>query len=411
MSRSIVLKVDGKLYDHWTSASVTRDLNDFAGSFQFELRDDQRSLATFDFASVADGPFGFRPGLKAECLVDGQTVLSGFIENVHPQIDERSCSVSISGKDKAGDLADCTAAPKGPAEYKNVKLEDACKRIAEPFGVKVRSEIDTGEPFPRYGLDLSETGLSAIEKGARQRHALVMSDGTGGVVLTRTGAQKAPGDLTLPGNVKSSSGSFSHKGRYSKTTVRGQAEAAATARDGRAAPLSAGGSPSAPENRQASDGSATERERRGVTAEGEAEDDEITRYRPIVHLARSKAAEADCKDEADWRMRTARGNSEEVSYSVHGYGVAGKLWTVNQMVAVSDAFQMVERDMLISKVTYAESDAGKITDITVTSPEAFDKGPVKGRRTNRKKASKAARKTARGGSGGSGNLDTTAAEL
>lgn len=387
--RPIVLKVDGATYSEWTSAEVTRDLKDFAGSFSFTLRDYGRSLASFPYASPVNPAFKLKPGMEVEVQVAGKTVLKGYIETVAPSIDEGQAEVTVSGKDKAGDLIDCAAAPEGPSEYVNVKLEDAAKRIAEPYGLTVKSEIDTGAVFPRYGIDLTETGLSAIEKAARQRHALVLSDGVGGLLITRTGARRAPADLILPGNVKASGGSYSHKGRHSKTIVRGQSEKAGTARDGRAAPLSAGGTAARPGERKATDGSATARERRGITATGMADDDEIKRYRPTVHLARSKADEDACKDEADWRSRTARGASEEISYRVHGHTAAGRLWTVNEMVAVSDAFQDIERDMLISRVTFRYDDGGAETEITVTSPEAFDKQPVKGRRNNRKRTAKA----------------------
>lgn len=410
MARSIWLKVNGQVFDQWTNANITRDLKDFSGSFSFELRDYSRALSTFDFASPANAVFKLKPGMEAEAYVEDQLVLKGYIETVSPDIDEERAMVSISGKDKAGDLVDSTAAPTGPSEFNNVKLEEAVKRIAEPFGLSVRSEIDTGDAFPRYGIDLSETGLSAIDKGTRQRHALVMSDGVGGVVITRTGANRAPAALSLPGNVKASSGQFTHKDRHSKVIVRGQSEKAATVRDGRAAPLLGGSAPVKPEDREATDGSATERERRGVVASGEATDDEIRRYRPIVHLARSKADDKGCKDEADWRMRTKRGESEEISYRVHGYKANGRLWRVNEMVEVSDSFQDVFRDMLISRVTFLQQeDSGCETEIAVTSPEAFDNKPVKGRRKNLKGRKKGGKKSKGKGSGGP--LDGTASAL
>jgi prophage tail gpP-like protein len=345
--------------------------------------------------------------MEVDVYVEDQLVLKGYIETVAPDIDAERAEVSITGKDKAGDLVDCAAAPEGPAEFHNVKLEEVIKRIAAPFGLSARSEIDTGQAFPRFGIDLSETGLSAIEKGARQRHALVMSDGVGGIVATRSGKTRAPAALILPGNVKSASGQFTHKDRHSKVIVRGQSEKAATARDGRAAPLTGGGTPSRPEDRKPSDGSATERERRGVTATGIAEDDEVKRYRPIVHLAKSKADEQACADEADWRMRTKRGESEELTYRVHGYSVLGRLWRVNQIVPVDDAFLDVHRDMLISRVTYRYDDGGRDTEIAVTSPEAFDKQPVKGRRKNLKGRTRMPGKK----SSGSGPLDGTASAL
>lgn len=412
MNRPIYLLVEGKIFDHWTSAEVTRDLKDFSGSFNFTLRDYSRSLASFEHATPAP-EFALRPGLAVVVYVEGKPVLKGYIETVAPDIDESSASVTISGKDKAGDLVDCAAAPEGPSEFSNVKLEEAIKRIATPYGLTVRSEIDTGEAFPRYGIDLSESGLSAIEKGARQRHALILSDGTGGIVITRTGARRAPASLTLPGNVKASSGSYTHKNRHSKTIVRGQSEKAGAARDGRAAALTSSSVPVKPEDQQQDDGSATTRERRGVTATGIATDEEITRYRPIVHLARSKADAKASSDEADWRMRTSRGDSEEITYRVHGYSVDGRLWMVNEIVPVSDAFQDVERDMLISRVTYHYDENGEETEIAVTSPEAFDKDPVKGRRKNLKSKKKQGKKKSVKGKGkkSSGPLDGTASGL
>jgi len=317
--RAIRLEIGGEIYDQWIDATVTRDLKEFAGTFLFNCRDNHRSLKTFDYATQIPPVFQLRPGAKVRIFVHGELVLVGFIETVSPQIDANEARVAISGKDKAGDLIDCTALPDGPVEFNNVKLEEAAKRIASSYGLKVRTEIDTGEAFPRYSVDLTETGLSALEKGARQRQALLLSDGVGGLVITRTGANRAPGDLTLPGNVLSSSGTFTHKGRFSRTTVRGQSEKASGMRDGIAAPLTASGTAMPPEERQAGDGSATVAERAGTAALGAAEDEEVKRYRPKVHLAATKARGDDCRQEAEWRVRTARGKSEEISYTVWGF--------------------------------------------------------------------------------------------
>ncbi|MBB3947209.1 prophage tail gpP-like protein [Rhizobium skierniewicense] len=379
-TKGITLFIDGVQYDQWLSGEVTRDLKDFAGSFSFTFRDRVRSKQALRYAS-AGAPYKLRPGPEVVIRIDGRTVLKGWLEKVRPDISDRQISVTISGRDKSGDLIDC-AAMKDVAEFNNVKLEDAAKRIAEPFGMSVRSEIDTGEPFGRYSVDLAETAFSAIEKGARSRHALVLSDGIGGVVITRTGATRAPAHLVLPGNVLSSGAEYSHENRFSETTVRGQGEKAGKERgkgklDVTAEPIGTGG-------RNPGSGSATEQERKGTAATGRAKDDEITRYRPIVHLARSKADTTSAQDEADWRSRTARAESEEMTYTVKGFIANGQLWTVNQLTYVSDAFQDVERDMLISRTRFAEDSAGRITELSVVSPEAFDKGPVGNRRKNQK---------------------------
>jgi len=383
-TRSFRLEVeDGGVFNEWTLAEVTRDLKDFSGAFNFSLRDYSRSVATFNYASPAP-VYKLRPGPEVKVFVDDKLELVGFIEKVTPNITADFAEVTISGRDKTGDLIDSAAAPDGPGELVDIKLEDAVKKVAEPFGLKVTNEIDTGNQFTRYPLGISETGLSAIEKGARQRHALVTSDGIGGIKITRTGADAAPADLVLPGNMLGSSATFSDEGRHSEVIVRGQAEKARDGRKGRNASQKPSDTPKLPADRKQTDGSATERERKGATITGRARDPEIKRHRPIVHMAKSQPDDQSADDEADWRMRTARSEAEELTTSVWGYSVKGKPWQVNQMPMVKDSFTGIFRKMVIGRTAKRYDDGGRTTDLTLNSPEAFDNEPVGNRRTNLK---------------------------
>lgn len=414
---SFVVTIGGVPFDQFTEASVTRDLKEFAGSFSLTVRDGTASAASLAYASPPV-IFLLRPGPEVTVAIDGETVLVGWLETVDPQIDEDGATVTLTGRDKTGDLIDSAAAAEGPGEFRNVTLDEAARRIAKPFGLQVSSEIEAGRPFPRYALDLTESGLSAIEKGARQRHALVLSDGVGGLVITRTGANRAPADLTLPGNIKRSGCTYSHEDRHSETIVRGQGERAAGRREGRKAALDATASPLAPADRQPGDGEATARERAGIAMTGRAVDPEITRHRPIVHLTRSQPDEQSVQDEADWRSRTARAESEDLNYTVAGFGANGRLWRVNELAEVDDAFQDIHRDMLISKVVFHRAEdgdeTGDETELTLTSPEAFDDKPVEKRRTNRKSSGRKAagpKKKAANSGGGTKSLDSTAEAL
>ncbi|CAB4327463.1 hypothetical protein BCH_02868 [Brucella sp. 191011898] len=72
--------------------------------------------------------------------------------------------------------------------------------------------------------------------------------------------------------------------------------------------------------------------------------------------------------------------------------------------------------MLISRVTFLQQeDSGCETEIAVTSPEAFDNKPVKGRRKNvkgRKKSGKKSKSKSKSkGKGSRGPLDGTASAL
>jgi len=381
-TRSFKLEIEGVgEFDEWTVAEVSRDLKDFSGSFTLSLRDATRSIATFDFASPPP-VFRVRPGPGAKIYIEDQLELVGFIEKVTPDIQEDYAEVTITGRDTTGDLVDSAAAPDGPGELNEVKLEEIVSKVTEPFGIGVTNEIDTGKPFPRFPFGVSESALSAIEKGARQRHALITSDGIGGVKITRTGAEAAPADLTLPGNMKNSSATFSHEGRHSEYIVRGQSEKAQGQRKGRSAAQTPNDAPVPPAARKKGDGSATERERKGTAITGRVKDPEIKRHRPIVHMAKTQPEDFSAQDEADWRMRTARSDAEELSTSVWGYSVNGMPWKVNQLPMVKDKFQGIFRKMVIGRTSKRYDDGGRVTDLTLNSPESFDNEAVGSRRTN-----------------------------
>jgi len=124
----------------------------------------------------------------------------------------------------------------------------------------------------------------------------------------------------------------------------------------------------------------------------------------MVTLGRTQLTAEGAQKQAEWMERTAKGRSEELRHKVKGYhDEDGKLWRPNTMAAVSDAYQDVERDMLIAGTVYRYSeDDGEVTELRITSPDTYDTEPVAGRRANRTKAKK---------SGSSGPLDSTANPL
>lgn len=381
-TRAFRLEIDGVgEFDEWTSAEVGVDLKDLSWTFSFYLRDDTRSAATFVYSSE-DKLYRVRQGAKVKIFINDTHVLTGKIKTASPHINDDFAEITISGEDKTGDLIDSAAVPEGPSEFKNMKLEDFAARITEPFNIPVRTDIDTGDLFRRLDVDLPETALSAIEGAARKRYALLTSDGTTGLLITRTGASKAPADIKLPGNVLDASASFTEKGRHSETIVIGQAEALDGDRKGRKASQSPSQGAKRPEDRQATDGSATTRERRGTAITRRIRDEEVKDHRPKVHLAKGLTTAQATQDEADWRQRTARGEAEDTTYQVRGFDVNGSLWHANQIVGVDDAFLGIKRDMVISAINYSYKEETETTSLTVSSPESFDNQPTGSRRSN-----------------------------
>ncbi|GLK85681.1 phage baseplate assembly protein [Ancylobacter defluvii] len=401
-TRRIALLLAGTPFSEWTSVEIIRDMQDMTSSFTVELRDATRSVSALIFATLASYGSAVVLGLTAELRIDGETVLKGWVDTVSPRVSDGEASVSISGSDKARDLIDGAATVDGPSEFKGKTVDKVIEEIVKPYGMTVRTEVDVGAPFDRYVLDCGETALSAIEKGLRQRGVLATSDGVGAIVLTKTGARRAPAPLRMPGNIISASGEFSVEQRHSEYRVKGQAEKAGGKRrqsarlDSTAAPLE--GDPSDWIDEQDAVETA------GVTIEGKATDPDMKRYRPLVTLGRTQLTAEGAQKQAEWMERTARGSSESLEYEVKDWraGERRELWRCNELADVADDFMLISRDMLIAGVTYVYSENdGARTRLRVTSPDAYDTEPVGSRRTNHKK----------GGKKSSGPLDSTAYPL
>ncbi|MTW19356.1 Mu P family protein [Rhodoplanes serenus] len=367
-TRRIALHLDGGIYAQWTRAEIHRDIGELSGSFRLELRDPEASAASWPYASLIEAAASPAPGLAVTVTIDDEPVLIGWVDDVEPEAGEDGIRVSIAGRDKTGDLIDCAAQPKGPSEFKALKLDALVRKLVAPFGLSVRAEVDVGEKFDRAVIDAGETVRSAIEKWARQRAVLVTSDGVGGIVLTRSGRTRGPGDLIFPGNVIRSLGHLSWRERFSDYYVQSQAEKAAKL-DRTAAPLDA---TAAPKSEPVKPDKAAEEA--GVVITGHRRDAAVTRWRPTVSPSRSATYKAPAKTVAEWMARGAKAKSRRIEHTVKGYrGASGGLWRPNQLVFVRDTFVGLNRDMLIAGVVYAYDEReGETTRLSLVGAQAYD---------------------------------------
>jgi prophage tail gpP-like protein len=410
-TRRVTLKIDEMTIDQFIRVELVHDLSELASSFQLGLRDELRSLETWDWATAVSGEGGFNWGKRCEVFLDGELWCIGWVDDVMPDASNGPNGVTIVGRDITGDLVDCPPDPRGEHEYRDITLTEFAEKLCKPFGIKVRAEVDVSPKFDKCVVEAGETVLSAIAKYAKQRGVLVTSDRVGTVVITRSGQQPAAGAIQFPGNVTRSRASFSARERFSDYFVKGQSEKNGGKR-AKAAPLDATADPldSAPmQAPPATDNPEDVPEGAGTLVMGHAQDKEVTRWRPFIAMARTKATAFDAQRQAEWEMRTRRGKGDKLDYGYRGFrGETGQIWKPNTSIPVSDRYARLDRAMLLAGVRATYDERGEATRLRITGPEAYDLLPEGDRRSNQ--GGKSGKSSSAGSSSG-GKLDGTARPL
>lgn len=358
------LLVNGEIYAGWTSLGLTRAMDAASGAFTVSLTERWEGQ---DGSAAQVEPWPILPGDACEVRLGGMSMINGYVDIFKPSYGPEDHTINIQGRDKTCDLIDCSAVHT-PDEWKNITLLKLAEILCAPFGIKARADVDVGEPFAVAKLQQGETVFEAIERYAQQRKLLVMPDGAGGLLLTRTGARRAEVALEQGGNIKSANGSIDHSQRFNQYLVKGQA------------PYS-----------EDSDGETESH------VEGRITDSGIERYRPMLIVAESGGTTSTAIERATWEANTRIGKSASAQINVMGWRQTpgGPLWLPNMLVYVRSPWLRMDGEMLIRQVTFSRDGAdgsdGTSCQIDVVSPQAYSPEPPDSKKAKKKKTKKGGR--------------------
>lgn len=328
------LNVNGISYGGWKSIRVHRGIEEMAGTFDLsvsELWAEQttpREIATNDAASI---------------VVGGRTLITGFVDAVSVSYDASSHETTVRGRDAAGDLCDSSAIYK-TGRWRNATILQIARDLCAPFRVTVRADVDVGGPFKEWAVQEGETVHDCIERAARHRGLLLISDGMGGIVLTRPTTKPAVVTLELGVNIRSASTENRADQRFSQYVVKGQ-----TSGD------------------DSSSGEAVSAQKVSIGDPG------MGRYRPLVIVAEDQADIATLKKRAEFERTVRAARGLRCSVFVQGWSTPeGGLWSPNTRVRLVDPFSRVKRELLIAEVDLVLDEQGERTELLLTIPEAYN---------------------------------------
>ena len=345
---SIVLRVRGVTYSGWTSVNIKRSLDQMAGSFSFTAAD--RYLKD-------PSKWGIQMGDECVVELNGDLLITGYIEEISTTYGKDNHSISFSGRDKLGDLLDCSyVKADGEKGWKQVRmhwiLDDLCSQFGIDVVVDTSAVVQANEEMD-YAPDGGTPIANIINELCGVKAVLAVTYGDGKLLLTRAGDVDAHDSLEAGVNILSADMISSNLDRYSLYIVKGQGT-----------------------------GTDTKKLPDFVQPSGQLEDEDIDRYRPLIVLADAEVTNQRCSDLAAWEARVRAGKSRAMEYTVQGFTQSnGDAWPLNALVMVNDPYLGVHGKMLINSVEFRFDDSsGSTTKLGVIHKGAYSliSSPVKG---------------------------------
>ena len=330
------LKIGTSSYEGWKSLQLTRSIEQLAHSFNVSYTDQWAEKGK---------KIPIRAGDAHKLAYNGRTVTAGWVDEDDLDYDANSRTLGFAGRSKTADLVDCAALYKG-GKWRNKTLLDIAKDICEPFDISVKANVDVGDPFggpDHFSLTLGETAFEAINRGARARGVLLMTDSDGNLVIDRAGETKLKAVIERGKNILRGNRKRSLQDRFSSYTLFGQT--------------------SADDNLFGTQ----------CNVSRTASDADVTRYRPIVIQGDGEPNGSALQTRANWERNVRAGRAVRVSYIVQGWEYAdGKLWEPNNIVRVIDPDAELDDELLITETVHTRDEGGTKTSITLTAKEAFE---------------------------------------
>lgn len=347
-SDEIGLFVDGRRYTGWKSIRVTRSIESIAGSFALEAaarwdgREAPWPIVEEDPCRVEIGRFSIS-GFEF-----GEPVIDGYIDKRSMSASAEARSLSYSGRDRAGALVDCSAVLFGGWSRTKVDVVGLIREIAQPFGITVSVQPGLTFPqIPKVTVEQGDTAFDAIRRVAGVDGVLIISDGAGGILVTRSGTERAA-PLVERENILSASIEYDATDRFRAYIISSQTPGT-----------------------DDTFGDAT-RVMTGARDLGVRREHRVQILRPDHALD-----EASARMYGDWQARLRAARAARATVTVVGWRQPnGKLWTVNQLTRVrAPSLIGIDTDMLISQVEYSKSDQGTLTQLSLVRPDAFTPEP------------------------------------
>jgi prophage tail gpP-like protein len=337
----IKLLVEGFAYEGWKAVRVTRGIESLAGYFE---------LSVSDRWAQENKAWPIGPEDECQVVINDTKIITGHVDRRSHSISASDHTLTVAGRDLVGDLIDCSA-QLDKWEFANISVLKFAEKLCAPYGIRVT--LQDGVSLPKspgkLSIDPGETASEALEKACRLSAVLPVSDGLGGLLLTRVGTDITTTALVEGVNILTASADYDGSSRFHTYKVLGQHK-----------------------------GSDTLNGTVAASVKGTAEDLNVKRTaRTMLVRPEGNVTAEHAKARAQWEATVRAARAETVTVMVQGWSQAdGTVWPVNALAKIKCPSIGIDGVMLVTTAEYTLDDSGTLTRLTLRRPDAFKPEPT-----------------------------------
>ena len=361
----LVLRIQGTDYGGWTSVRVRRSVEEAASAWACEVSERWPGQSQ---------PWPIKPLDACEVLLDGQRVLTGWVDVYAPAFDAHTHRVEVRGRSRTADAVD-SSIEIDSGQLQGLTVQQIAERVLKPLGITVRYDAPVNDTVPDLQVQPGETPHALLERLCRMQGVLVTDDPDGHLVLTRPGAGRASGKLVQGQNIVAASAELDWTNRASTYITRAHNRNPDDAPDWD--PEAAGDGEDAGAGDGGDDGGDGDTGTPGtndtlVSPSGSATDPAVTRTRVVIlygeHVMDAKQAAL----RAEYEKRRRIGQSQRARVTVQGWTQPdGTLWRAGDTVPITAPWLGVDFSLVIAAVEFVKDDSGTRTELELTPSGAF----------------------------------------
>jgi prophage tail gpP-like protein len=323
------ISVGGMAYSAFERINVHASFGEAARTFELEVAAELGSSATNGIFNV---------GADVTISVNGDLLLTGFVDTKEPEFDAFSAIISVSGRSNSGDLID------GSAEHETGQFENKDpKEIGDEISSNYRPKFQTDqqlEKVEQYQLTQGETCFRCVEKLARAQGMTLAGTADGNINITKAGSKRQGGSIIEGVNLLRGKAHHNGANRHSKYKVRGQR------------PFGHG--------------------QDNLEIEAEESDGAVKRHRALILIQDEDTTKARAKKRAKNRKDRAAGDGLKATIVVQGcHDDGGQLWEPGNLVWTQSPFLDIAQDMLIESCDWRQDKGGTVTTLQLTDPRSY----------------------------------------